>query len=86
VGDVLVVKVTVTLTHKSCPVGLEKTNFTMKGLKILGTTDWEQQSSMIWTRKIKMQVIQPKGKKIVLNAHRVCDKDGGFGALVLNFK
>jgi len=85
-GDILVIKVTVTLTHKSCNVGLEKTNFTMKGLTILGTTDWEQKSSMVWTRKLKVQVTKPKGKNIVLNAHRTCDKDGGYGSLVLNFK
>ncbi len=86
VGDVLVIKVSVSLTHKSCPIAMEKTQFTMKGMKILGTTDWEQESSMVWTRKIKVQIIKDKGKHIVLNANRICDKDGGFGCLKLNYK
>lgn len=86
VGDVLVIKVTVNLTHKSCPVGMEKTKFTMKGMEILGTTEWVQESSMVWTRKIKVQVLAKDGKDIVLNANRVCDKDGGFGSLKLKYK
>ncbi|PLX08046.1 MAG: hypothetical protein C0596_08425 [Marinilabiliales bacterium] len=86
VGYVLVIKVTVNLTHKSCPIGMEKTKFTMKGMKILGTTDWLQESSMVWTRKIKVQIIEKDGKNIVLNANRVCDKDGGFGSLKLEYK
>ncbi len=85
-GDILVVKVTVNLTHKSCPIGMEKTKFTMKGMKILGTTDWVQESSMVWTRKIKVEIIEKEGKNIVMNANRVCDKDGGFGSLKLNYK
>lgn len=85
-GDELVIKVTVSLTHKSCPIGMDKTKFTMKGLKILGTTEWKQESSLVWTRKIKVQVTKPEGKSVVLNANRVCDKDGGFGSLVLKYK
>ncbi|MDD2635745.1 MAG: hypothetical protein PHW82_09630 [Bacteroidales bacterium] len=86
VGDVLVIKVTVSLTHKSCPLGMDQTKFTMKGMEILGTTDWVQESSMVWMRKIKVKIIKDKGKHIVLNANRVCDKDGGFGCLRLNYK
>jgi hypothetical protein len=85
-GDELVIKVTVSLTHKSCPIGMDKTKFTMKGLKIIGTTEWKQESSLVWTRKIKVQVSKPEGKSVVLNANRVCDKDGGFGSLVLKYK
>ncbi len=84
-GDVMVIKVTISLTHKSCQMAMEKTKFTMKGLKIVGTTEWKQESSFVWTRKLKVQVIKPDGKNIVLQANRVCDKDGGFGSLVLKY-
>lgn len=83
VGDVLVVKVVVTLTHRSCPVGIKKTKFTMKGLKILGTTEWTQKSTMVWTRKFKMKVVETEDGNLVFNAIRTCDIDGGFGALKL---
>ncbi|MDD4150563.1 MAG: hypothetical protein PHE33_11115, partial [Bacteroidales bacterium] len=86
VGDVLVIKVTVNLTHKSCPVGMDQTKFTMKGMEIVGTTDWTQESSMVWTRKIKVKIIEKDCKNIVINANRVCDKDGGFGSLKLKYK
>ena len=86
VGDVLVIKVVVTLTHRSCPIAMEKTKFTMKGFKILGTTDWVQESTMVWTRKIKVEVSETNNGKLVFNAIRTCDKDGGFGALKLKSK
>ncbi len=82
-GDVIVVKVIVTLTHRVCPIGLKKTKFTMKGLKVLGATDWVQTSAMIHERKLKIQVKSNKNGKLVFNAVRTCDKDGGFGSLKL---
>ena len=84
VGDIIVVKVKVILTHRSCPVGLKETKFTMKGLKVVSATNWSQKSTMVWERKLKMQVTGTKNGKLVLNAVRECDKDGGFGSLKLN--
>jgi len=83
VGDVLIVKVKVTLTHRACPVAMKKTKFTMTGLKVVGATDWTQNSTMVWVRKLKMEVISTSDGKLVLNAIRECDKDGGFGTLNL---
>ena len=83
IGDILVVKVKVTLTHRSCPVALKKTKFTMKGLKVLGSTEWAQNSTMVWVRKLKIEVTGSPDGKLVLNVIRECDKDGGFGALKL---
>ncbi len=82
-GDVIVVKVIVTLTHRSCPVSLKKTKFNMKGLKVVGAKDWEQKSTMIWERELKMKVIGTKDGTLTLNAVRECDKDGGFGSMIL---
>ena len=84
VGDIIVVKVKVILTHRSCPVAMKQTKFTMKGLKVVGTTEWLQLSTMIWERKLKMQVTGTKNGKLILNAVRTCDKDGGFGSMKLN--
>ncbi len=84
VGDIIIVKVIVTLTHRACPVALEKTKFTMKGLKVLAATKWKQTSTMVWERKLKMKVTGTSDGKLVLNAIRECDKDGGFGSLTLN--
>ena len=84
VGDIIVVKVKVILTHRTCPVALKQTKFTMKGLKVVSATGWTQLSTMIWERKLKMQVTGTKDGKLVLNAVRTCDKDGGFGSLKLN--
>ena len=83
VGDVIVVKVIVTLTHRSCPVGLKKTKFNMKGLKVLGAKEWSQKSTMIWERELKMKVTGTKDGTLTLNAVRECDKDGGYGSMIL---
>jgi len=55
VGDTLIVVVKVALTHRACPIALEKTKFKLKGLKVIKSTKWTQQSkpseSFLFTRK-----------------------------------
>lgn len=82
-GDIIVVKVVVTLTHRSCPIALKKTKFKMNGLKVVGATDWKEISAMVHERKLKLQVLSNKDGKLIFNAIRTCDKDGGFGSLKL---
>jgi len=83
VGDTIIVKVMVKLTHRSCPVALKKTKFKLNGMKVLKSTKWKQLSSMDYERKLKIVVTGAKGKKVSLNAIRECEKDGGFGSLKL---
>jgi len=82
-GDIIVVKVIVTLTHRSCPEALKKTKFKMNGLKVIGSTPWKELSAMDHERKLKLQVVSNKNGKLIFNAIRTCDKDGGFGSLKL---
>ncbi len=83
VGDTIIVKVMVKLTHRSCPVALKKTKFKLNGMKVLKSTGWKQLSSMDYERKLKIVITGAKGKKVSLNAIRECEKDGGFGSLKL---
>jgi hypothetical protein len=80
-GDTLIVKVKVALTHRACPVALQKTQFKLKGLKVLKSTKWKQKSANEWERKLMIVVTETKGKELSLVAIRECDKDGGYGAL-----
>lgn len=82
-GDKLVVLVKVKLTHRTCPVGLKKTKFKMNGLKVLGATKWKKLGAMEYERKLKLEVLGTKDGKLIFNAVRTCDKDGGFGSLKL---
>ncbi len=82
-GDIIVLKVLVTLTHRSCPEALKKTKFKMNGLKVVGATDWKQISAMEYERKLKVKIESNKDGKLIFNAIRTCDKDGGFGSLKL---
>ena len=83
-GDTLVILVKVLLTHRSCPIGMKKTQFNTKGLKVIKSTQWKQLSAMDWERKLMVIVTETKGDKLNLTAIRECDKDGGFGSLKLN--
>lgn len=86
VGDQLVVEVEVVFTHRTCPVSLKETQFKYEGVKILGATDWKQVTEMKYTRKLKVQVTElKKGKsgKSQIFAIRSCDKEGGYGNIVL---
>lgn len=83
-GDILVIKVKVTLTHRTCPEAIKKTKFEMNGLEVIGATEWKQTSAMEYERKLKVKVLSNKDGKVVITAIRTCDKDGGFGTLELN--
>ena len=82
-GDIIVLKVIVTLTHRVCPIGLKQTKFKMNGLKVVGATEWKQISAMVYERKLKVKIESNKDGKLIFNAIRTCDKDGGFGSLQL---
>jgi hypothetical protein len=86
VGDTLVVKVKVELTHRTCPVKLKKTKFKMKGIKVVKATGWKKLTSMKYERKLKIVITGAKKGKAVLNAIRECEKDGGFGSFKLEVK
>ena len=83
VGDVIVLKIKVILTHRTCPEALSKTKFKMNGLKVVGATEWKQVSAMDYERKLKVKIVSNKDGKLIFNAIRTCDKDGGFGSLKL---
>lgn len=83
VGDTIVVLVKVALTHRSCPVKMKQTKFSMKGLKVLKSTPWKQTAANDWERKLMIVVNETKDGKLNLTAVRECEKDGGFGTLKL---
>lgn len=82
-NDVVVAKVKVVLTHRSCPEGINKTELKPNNLEILTATKWTEKTPGTWERKVKIKVTEPKGGKATLQAVRVCDKDGGSGTLTL---
>ncbi len=83
VGDTLVVLVEVVLTHRACPIKMQKTKFTMKGLKVIKSTPWKQTAANDWERKLMIVVKETDGDKLNLSAVRECEKDGGFGSMIL---
>ncbi len=84
-NDELTAKITVKFTHRSCPEGINKTELKPSGLEIAQATKWVETSAGVWERKLKLKVTANKGKA-VLNAVRVCSKDGGKGSLSLPIK
>lgn len=82
-GDELVIKVTVHLTHRNCPEGIESTRFTSDGLKILGATKWTEGTTGVFERKLKVRIDESMNGEAVLNVVRKCDKDGGRGSIML---
>jgi hypothetical protein len=82
-GDELIVKITVLLTHRNCPEGIESTKFDTKGLTISQATKWKEENSTTFTRKLKLLVNGEAGKEISISAIRKCEKEGGFASLVL---
>ena len=82
-GDTIVVMVEVALTHRSCPVAMKKTKFKLKGMKVIKSTPWKQESANDWKRKLLIVITEKEAKKVNLTAIRECEKDGGFGTMKL---
>lgn len=80
-GDTIVVKVKVSLIHRTCPVSIRQTKFKINGFKVIGATKWKQKPKMIWERKLQIRIISNEDGKLMINAVRTCDKDGGFGSM-----
>lgn len=83
VGDTLIVKVVVKLTHRVCPVAMKETKFKLNGMKVIKSTGWKKLSENDYTRKLIIVITGKKGKKVSINAIRECEKDGGFGSMKL---
>lgn len=86
VGDEIVVKVTIVLIHRDCPVNIKNTQFTPVNLKILQGTDWKETSKGTWTRKLKLKVLQTTDKEATITAIRTCQREGGKGVLKFKLK
>lgn len=84
VGDQIVALVQVHLTHRHCHLSLDDTKFTGNGIQILGGTKWQENSSGVWERKLKLKVTNTNNGKISVKAVRECNKEGGIGFLNLN--
>lgn len=82
-GDEVVINVVLNLTHRTCKVAAKDTKFKFDGIQILGATEWKQESAMVFTRQIKVKVLNDGKKNITLTATRTCDKEGGHGAFSL---
>jgi len=83
VGDEIIIKVTVILTHRVCPEGIKKTSFESDGLKVVGAKEWEQINDRKFERLLKVKVTGTENGKVTISATRTCDKDGGFGSITL---
>ncbi len=82
-GDEMVVLVTMHLTHRNCPEGLETTKFEFSGLKVLGATKWQENEAEpdVFQRKFKLQVVASDDNKYLMSAKRTCSKEGGSGSI-----
>jgi len=83
VGDVIIVKITVTFTHRICPEGIKATKFKTNGLKVIGAKEWDEVSHGVFERELKIKVTGNEDGEVTINAIRTCDKTGGSGSLTL---
>lgn len=83
VGDIVVIKIEVQLTHRRCEVDLNETDINVTGMQITGATKWVNTSGNVWERKVKVKITAENEGKIMLVAERTCRKDGGKGSLSL---
>jgi hypothetical protein len=82
-GDIIEVKVVLTLTHRVCNVAASQTKFKIDGIKVLSASTWKQTGATTYERTVKMEVLNDGKKKVMIIASRSCDKEGGTGSFVM---
>lgn len=85
-GDEMVIQVKLTLIHRNCEVAAKETKFKYEGIQVLGATEWKQEAPNVFTRQIKVKILDDKKDQIKLTATRTCDRDGGYGVFTLTKK
>jgi hypothetical protein len=83
-GDEIVINVKLTLIHRNCVIAAKDTKFKYDGLQVLSATEWKQESPGVFSRQIKVKILDDKKDKIKLTATRTCDKEGGYGVFTLD--
>jgi hypothetical protein len=83
IGEIVIIKVTIELTHNNCPVALKDTKIQGSGIEIVGATEWKNPTDSKWERKVKVKIISTKEGKATITAKRTCEKDGGWGTFTL---
>lgn len=86
VGDEITVQVDVIYTHRVCPEGIDATDFKMQGMKVTGATKWKTNDQRSFTRQMKIKIIDTKAGDTKMTVTRTCNKQGGFGELILPMK
>lgn len=83
IGDTLIIKVTVILTHRICPEGIKNTKFQSSGIKVIGAKEWNEIQMGVYERELKITVTGTESGKISITAVRKCEKEGGHATLEL---
>ena len=81
VGDEVILKVGVLLTHRNCPEGIDATTYKMENLEVIGATKWEEKSTNYFERLIKIKILESDTGEPVLHVLRTCEKEGGYSFL-----
>lgn len=83
VGDEVILKVSVFLSHRNCPEGIEATQFKAEGLEVLGATQWTETSDNHFERLVKVKITSTEDGEASLHAKRTCSKEGGYSFIAL---
>ncbi len=82
-GDVIVVELTIINTHRDCREPIKDAKIMTDGCKVMAATPWKEYKAGAFTRKLKLVVLPGTDSVIQLVCKRSCDKDGGYGKLIL---
>jgi hypothetical protein len=85
-GEEIVVELKIFLAHRECHVGIDDTKITSAGCEITGATKWTETTPDTFERKLKVKVLPGKESEMKLTCTRSCDKDGGYGKIILKKK
>lgn len=79
------IKVTILMSfvHKPCPLSIEESKLKFEGLEVVSESKWIETEDGGYKKEITLKVMPNFPKDARLTMTRTCEREGGFGRLVI---
>ena len=83
VGEEYVLVVQFETTHGNCGIAVENTKFKLDGIKVEKAADWVDMGNDVYTRKLKIKIVENNKNTASIVVVRECGRGGALESYVL---
>lgn len=83
VGEEYVLVAQFETTHGNCGIAVENTKFKLDGIKVEKAADWVDMGNEVYTRKLKIKIVENNKNTASIVVVRECGRGGALESYVL---